>query len=102
MFRFFENIHFHYGRESGVIQDLSLLIRPGEKVGLVGRSGAGKSTLVNLLLRFHDLEGGRMPARRRFAKPLGGRMPTRSLSTSWRGSAGSALSTNGWSLTRVS
>jgi ATP-binding cassette subfamily B multidrug efflux pump len=56
----YENIIFHYGREGGLIQDLSLVIRPGEKVGLVGRSGAGKSTLVNLLLRFHDLEGGRI------------------------------------------
>jgi len=54
----FEHVRFHYGRESGVIEDLSLVIRPGEKVGLIGRSGAGKSTLVNLLLRFYDLEGG--------------------------------------------
>ncbi|WP_432344083.1 ABC transporter ATP-binding protein [Shinella yambaruensis] len=54
----FEAIRFHYGRPSGVIDDLTLSIRPGEKVGIVGRSGAGKSTLVNLLLRFYDLEGG--------------------------------------------
>ena len=56
----FRNVHFHYGRESGVIDDLTLTVQPGEKVGLVGRSGAGKSTLVNLLLRFYDLEGGRI------------------------------------------
>ena len=56
----FENISFHYGRERTVIEDLTLRIKPGEKVGLVGRSGAGKSTLVNLLLRFHDLEQGRI------------------------------------------
>lgn len=56
----FEDVRFHYGREAGVIERLSLDIRPGEKVGLVGPSGAGKSTLVNLLLRFHDLEGGRI------------------------------------------
>ena len=43
-----------------MIDDLSLTIRPGEKVGLVGRSGAGKSTLVNLLLRFYDVECGRI------------------------------------------
>jgi ATP-binding cassette subfamily B multidrug efflux pump len=54
----FENVRFHYGKESGVIEDITLNVRPGEKIGLVGRSGAGKSTLVNLLLRFHDLEGG--------------------------------------------
>jgi len=56
----FEDVHFHYGREGGVIAGLSLAIAPGEKVGLVGRSGAGKSTLVNLLLRFYDLESGRI------------------------------------------
>jgi ATP-binding cassette subfamily B multidrug efflux pump len=48
------------GRLGGVIHDLSLHINAGEKVGLVGRSGAGKSTLVNLLLRFYDLESGRI------------------------------------------
>ena len=56
----FENIRFHYGRETGVIDDLSLDVRAGEKIGLVGPSGAGKSTLVNLLLRFYEPEGGRI------------------------------------------
>ena len=56
----FEDVSFHYGRKSGVIDHLTLTVKPGEKVGLVGRSGAGKSTLVNVLLRFYDLEGGRI------------------------------------------
>ncbi len=73
----FENVHFNYGALPGqargddgeeladrlkprVVRDLSLVVRSGEKVGLVGRSGAGKSTLVNLLLRFYDLESGRI------------------------------------------
>ena len=56
----FDAIRFGYGREAGLIEGLSLHIRAGEKVGLVGRSGAGKTTLVNLLLRFHELEGGRI------------------------------------------
>jgi ATP-binding cassette subfamily B multidrug efflux pump len=55
-----EHLTFTYGRDDGkkVLDDLDLVIRPGERVGVVGRSGAGKSTLVNLLLRFHDLEQG--------------------------------------------
>jgi ATP-binding cassette subfamily B multidrug efflux pump len=56
----FDRVGFHYGKGKGIISDLSLTIRPGEKVGLVGRSGAGKSTLVNLLLRFYDVESGRI------------------------------------------
>jgi ATP-binding cassette subfamily B multidrug efflux pump len=56
----FENVSFHYGKQSGVIDDLNLHIRPGEKIGLVGRSGAGKSTVVNLLLRFYDRAEGRI------------------------------------------
>ncbi|GAA6134264.1 ABC transporter ATP-binding protein [Oceaniserpentilla sp. 4NH20-0058] len=61
----FNNVAFFYDEkhEEGVVQrkvfeQLQLNIKPGEKVGLVGRSGAGKSTLVNLLLRFYDLQGG--------------------------------------------
>ena len=56
----FDGVGFHYGKRRGVIQNLSLTVKPGEKVGIVGRSGAGKSTLVNLLLRFYDLETGRI------------------------------------------
>ena len=56
----FDAICFHYGKSRGVIDSLSLQIKAGEKVGIVGRSGAGKSTLVNLLLRFHDLESGKI------------------------------------------
>ena len=60
----FRQVSFNYGKapveggKAAVLQQLNLSIRPGEKVGLVGRSGAGKSTLVNLLLRFYDIESG--------------------------------------------
>ncbi|NKX44967.1 ABC transporter ATP-binding protein [Roseicyclus persicicus] len=55
-----DGVSHHYGRGAGGLDRLSLTIRPGEKVGLIGRSGAGKSTLVKLLLRFYDVEGGRI------------------------------------------
>jgi ATP-binding cassette subfamily B multidrug efflux pump len=55
----FEQLRFAYPNGKVVVDGLDLTIRPGEKIGLVGRSGAGKSTLVNLLLRLYDLpEGG--------------------------------------------
>jgi ATP-binding cassette subfamily B multidrug efflux pump len=58
----FENVTFGYGRKDAapVVSHLNLAIKPGERVGIVGRSGAGKSTLVNLLLRFHEPEAGRI------------------------------------------
>jgi ATP-binding cassette subfamily B multidrug efflux pump len=58
----FESVSFGYGRKDAppVLDRMNLAIRPGERVGLVGRSGAGKSTLVNLLLRFYDPEEGRI------------------------------------------
>ncbi|WP_022956377.1 ABC transporter ATP-binding protein [Perlucidibaca piscinae] len=56
----FEQVRFGYGNGRTVFDGLDLHIRPGERVGLVGPSGAGKSTLVNLLLRFHDLDHGRI------------------------------------------
>lgn len=56
----YKDVRFHYGKDSGVIDNLSLDIKAGEKIGLVGRSGAGKTTLVNLLLRYFDLEKGQI------------------------------------------
>jgi ATP-binding cassette subfamily B multidrug efflux pump len=56
----FEAVQFGYGTARGVLHGIDLAIAPGERVGLVGPSGAGKSTLVNLLLRFYELEGGRI------------------------------------------
>ena len=54
----FENVRFAYSSGKTVIDDLSLTVLPGEKVGLIGLSGAGKTTLVSLLLRFYDIKEG--------------------------------------------
>ena len=54
----FRNLSFNYDDNNQVFNDLNIKIKPGEKVGIVGRSGAGKSSLVNLLLRFYDLDKG--------------------------------------------
>jgi ATP-binding cassette subfamily B multidrug efflux pump len=56
----FEDVTFGYGGPRAVVENFSLHVRPGEKIGLVGRSGAGKSTLINLLLRFFDPASGRI------------------------------------------
>ena len=53
-------LRHHYGSGKGGLDGIDLTIRPDEKVGIVGRSGAGKSTLVNLILRFHEAETGRI------------------------------------------
>ncbi len=56
----FQNVIFHYGKGGGIIKDLNLHIKPGERVALVGPSGGGKTTIVNLMLRLFDVEGGRV------------------------------------------
>ncbi|MFN0315163.1 MAG: ABC transporter ATP-binding protein [Burkholderiales bacterium] len=56
----FDHVSFAYGGLGNIVEDLCLHIQPGEKIGLVGRSGAGKSTVVNLLLRFYDVQKGRV------------------------------------------
>jgi ATP-binding cassette, subfamily B, multidrug efflux pump len=56
----FDNVRFEYNAGKAVVEQFNLTIRPGEKIGLVGRSGAGKSTIVNLMLRFYDIQQGRI------------------------------------------
>jgi ATP-binding cassette subfamily B protein len=56
----FEDVSFAYGRQIGGVEDIDLVIEPGQKLGIVGASGAGKSTLVALLLRLYDTEEGRI------------------------------------------
>ena len=60
----FDAVRFGYGRETGVLDNFSLTVRPGEKIGLVGRSGAGKSTVVNLLAALLRCRRGPHPDRR--------------------------------------
>jgi ATP-binding cassette subfamily B multidrug efflux pump len=55
-----QGVSHHYGRGWGGLRDVSLVVQPGERIGVVGRSGAGKSTLVKLMLRFYDTENGRI------------------------------------------
>ncbi|TAN18579.1 MAG: ABC transporter ATP-binding protein [Rhizobiaceae bacterium] len=55
-----ENVAFNYGHGGGILDGIDLVVKPGEKIGLIGPSGTGKSTLVNLILRLYDLEGGRI------------------------------------------
>ena len=56
----FEDVHFSYREDTPLIESLSLVAEPGETVAIVGPTGAGKTTLVNLLMRFYDLDGGRI------------------------------------------
>ncbi|HEY6040108.1 MAG TPA: ABC transporter ATP-binding protein, partial [Kofleriaceae bacterium] len=56
----FEDVGFRYKPEVPLIDDLTLVAKPGQTVAIVGPTGAGKTTLVNLLMRFYDLDGGRI------------------------------------------
>ncbi|MGO4586232.1 ABC transporter ATP-binding protein [Arthrobacter sp. 2RAF6] len=56
----FENISFSYSEDKPLIQDLSLVAEPGQSVAIVGPTGAGKTTLVNLMMRFYELDAGRI------------------------------------------
>ena len=56
----FEHVTFSYDPDKPLITDLSLLVEPGQTIAIVGPTGAGKTTLVNLLMRFYELDGGRI------------------------------------------
>jgi ATP-binding cassette subfamily B protein len=56
----FEHVSFRYSDDQPLIEDLSLVARPGQTIAIVGPTGAGKTTLVNLIMRFYDVAGGRI------------------------------------------
>ena len=56
----FENVHFGYTEDKTIINDFSLEIKQGQKVAIVGPTGAGKTTIVKLLMRFYELNGGKI------------------------------------------
>jgi ATP-binding cassette subfamily B protein len=56
----FENVSFAYAAEDWVLRDVDLVVHPGEMVAIVGHTGAGKSTLMSLLMRFYDVQRGRV------------------------------------------
>lgn len=56
----FEHIDFSYVEGERVLKDLSLTVKPGQKIAIVGATGSGKTTIVNLLTRFYELDGGRI------------------------------------------
>ena len=55
-----KNVHFSYVPKQKLIQDLNLVVRPGQKIAIVGPTGCGKSTLINLLMRFYDVTSGQI------------------------------------------
>ena len=61
----FEHVDFSYDPDKPLITDLSLVAEPGSTIAIVGPTGAGKTTLVNLILRFYDLQSGRITLGRR-------------------------------------
>ncbi len=56
----FQNVDFSYSKDAPLIEDLNLAVKPGQNVAIVGPTGAGKTTIVNLLMRFYDIDSGRI------------------------------------------
>ena len=66
----FENVHFSYDKQKTLIQDLSLRVKTGEKIAIVGKTGSGKTTLINLLMRFYDTDCGEVKLEEKSVKKL--------------------------------